>query len=81
MIKHLSRKKYWQEQCERLQVQLAGCGVAALGWNKKLARRKDFGWSASYADVLKLRKAFEILAKGKSPDQVLAREIGKRKGR
>lgn len=57
---------------EQFEVQLAGCGVAAIGLsNQDPAKPGDFGWSASYADVLKLRRAFEKLAGGRSPDQVL----------
>lgn len=58
---------------EQLEVQLAGCGVAALGGTsgEQVAKKGDFGWSPSYADVLKLRRAFDKIAGGRSPDQVL----------
>lgn len=44
-----------REENERLRVQLAGCGVAAMQ-NTADSRahrinRDDYGWSASYADV------------------------------
>jgi len=50
-------------ELERLQVQLAGCGVAALGWSKveQRAKQGDYGWSASYQDVLNLREKWEAL--------------------
>jgi len=54
---------------EQTRVQLAGCSTAALGNGKDdLAEIGDYGWSASYGDVLKLkvegdryRKALELL--------------------
>lgn len=44
---------------EQTEVQLAGCGVAALGWNQQPAKPSDYGYSASYGDVLKLRRRME----------------------
>lgn len=49
------------EQCE---TQLAGCGVAALGYFEDgvhLALPGDYGWSASYQTVLELRKKYVAL--------------------
>ena len=58
---------------ERFEVQLAGCSVAALGGISPyyLAAPDSYSWSPAYADVVKLRLAFERLAGGRSPDQVL----------
>lgn len=42
------------EEAEQLRVQLAGCGVAALGHADGL-KCGDYGWSASFHDVLTLR--------------------------
>ena len=52
-----------EEEVDRLRVQLAGCGVAAMGWNKppSLATKGMYGWSASYQDVLDLRRKYEAL--------------------
>lgn len=52
---------------DRLQVQLAGCGVAALG-DKTVQGLKqgDYGYSASFEDVMELRRRFEVLVSGDS---------------
>ena len=42
-------------ELERAHVQLAGCGVAALGWSGAEVKPGDYGWTASYGDVVKLR--------------------------
>lgn len=64
-------------ELEQARVQLAGCGVAALGGitGKHLARQGDYGWSASYHDVLTLRKKYEAMLK-RHPNEKLAQQYG-----
>lgn len=52
------------EECEQLRVQLAGCGVAALGATAEdqVAKRGDYGWSPAYQDVLDLRRRYDLVA-------------------
>ena len=50
-----------KDEVDQLRVQLAGCGVAALGWNQNPAKVGDYGWSQSYQDVLELRRKYETL--------------------
>ncbi len=49
------------ERTAKLEVQLAGCSVAALGSSKKVAEKGDYGWSQSYQDVFELRKKYDQL--------------------
>jgi hypothetical protein len=44
-------------------VQLAGCSVIALGHYDDEITPASFGWSASYGDVLELRKKYDALRK------------------
>lgn len=46
-----------REQIEQLQVQLAGCSLAALDCDPESSRAKegDYGWSVAYQDVMNLR--------------------------
>jgi len=59
-----------KKELEQERVRLAGCGVAALGYGEELSK-DSYGFSASYQDVLNLRKKYESeverLKKG-SPD-------------
>lgn len=60
--------KPWKERAELAEVQLAGCGVAALGYAKPGVeggdcKQGDWGWSASFGDVKKLREDYETALK------------------
>ena len=52
-----------EKQAEQLQVQLAGCGAAALGATdtkkSQVAQQGDYGWSPAYQDVLALRRNYD----------------------
>lgn len=49
-------------EAEQLRVQLAGCGVAALGGTRDVAHQGDYGWSVSYQETLDLRLKYDALA-------------------
>jgi hypothetical protein len=54
-----------KQRIEQLEVQLAGCTAAALGWSgASPAKPGDYGWSPAYQDVLDLRKRYESGASG-----------------
>jgi hypothetical protein len=55
---------------ERAITQLAGCLCAAEGWGT-VASEGDYGYSVAYEKTLLLRKAFDKIAGGKSPEQIL----------
>jgi hypothetical protein len=59
---------------DQVVVQLAGCLTAAEGYNQRPAKPGDYGYSVAYEKTLLLRRAFEKLAHGKSPQQVLDRK-------
>lgn len=71
------REQAVYDEAEQLQVQLAGCSVAALGWAKdeQEAKPGDYGYSQSYQDVVDLRKKYEEkLAENPDSDKVQALE-------
>lgn len=47
-----------EAELEQERVRLAGCGVAALGYDQDLPR-DSYGWSASYGDVVRMRQQLE----------------------
>lgn len=60
---NLADKRSASDELDQLRVQLAGCGVAASGWNQDPATQGQYGWSASYQDVLELRRKFDAAIK------------------
>lgn len=60
---------------EQLQVQLAGCLTAAEGATKSPAKIGDYGWSLAYEKTLLLRRAFDEISRGRSPEQVLGKYV------
>jgi hypothetical protein len=50
-----------EKELDQARVQLAGCGVAALGGINDVAKQGQYGWSPAYEDTLKLRQAYEKL--------------------
>ena len=58
-----SEPEHGNDPVEQLRVQLAGCGVAAMGGTKDPARKGQYGWSPAYQDVLELRIAYDALQK------------------
>lgn len=65
-------------RAEQLEVQLAGCGVAALGWIDPEHRAKpgDYGYSSAYGDVVALREAAERIAGPEALVSSMRREAG-----
>lgn len=49
----------FSKDLEQTRVQLAGCSVAAKGFSNQQATQGQYGWSASYQDVLDLRAAYD----------------------
>lgn len=57
MRKH-GRKRDLVNEIEQLRVQLAGCSVAAAGYDLDLDR-SSYGWSVAFDDVVKIRKLLD----------------------
>ena len=60
-----NKLKVANDKIEHLQVQLAGCGVAAQGGTSPdmIAQKGAYGWSPSYQDVLDLSNKYNKLEK------------------
>lgn len=58
-------KNKYIEKIKQLEVQLAGCSVAALGCVKYADKigPGDYGWSPAFKDVLELREKYDELVK------------------
>ena len=74
-----------KEEIERLRVQLAGCGVAALGYatGKNAIEKGSYGYSASFQDVVDLWDKYQKLRERVSVekiDNILNSECPKCKG-
>lgn len=61
--KLIERAETAEAERERLQVQLAGCSVAALGGSGDPAKPEDYGWSIPYQETLDLRARYEAAKK------------------
>ncbi len=55
LIEAREERDRWEARTEKAEVQLAGCSVAALGGSPE-AKMGDYGWNASYRDVVNLRQ-------------------------
>jgi hypothetical protein len=59
-LRHLRiENRKLSDDAEQLRVQLAGCSAAALGYGGD-CKRGDYGWSASFGDVMSLRGDLEM---------------------
>lgn len=61
-----------RERAEQAEVQLAGCGAAAMGAiapRAEEAKPGDYGYSASYGDVVKIRRELEELRERVKPKE------------
>ena len=66
--KWVEKAKELEKEVEQLRVQLAGCGVAALGYAKDNndCKKGDYGWSASFEDCKNLWKKYtDLLSENK----------------
>jgi len=63
----IRRAEAAESRADQLHVQLAGCGVAALGGiderRCQVAKKGDYEWSASFQDVVDLRIQWEAAVK------------------
>ena len=65
---------------EKLQIQLAGCGVASLQntneSTKERVKEGDYGWSASYADVCRaIDREMKLYVENKRLREIIAKHI------
>lgn len=68
------RVKQLQDQKEQLQVQLAGCLMAAEGNSE--AKEGDYGWSPAYQAVVELRRKYNALINVPKFPEIWERTLG-----
>lgn len=64
------------DEAEQARVQLAGCLTIAEGiYPDPAVTNDDYGWSRAYEKTHLLRRAFDRLAGGMSPEEVLTKVV------